>query len=218
MEREQEELKLRTAAMGGYQKKDVFAYISSLQAQQEQRENALTHELSQLREELARLEAKEEAWQEEKAQLEAAARAAQEQIHAQATRLQEMWKEQQTLQETLAQAKKEREAAYTAAAEAQAELIAFRERREEEAPFPQPPASAAQAEPLRLYALEELLQEVRSYRMIAAALRENGRNLVESLSRQLDYADRSIAALDSASGENRRAQEEKQSQSGAKGV
>ena len=187
-----EEKKIRKSLVGGFRKKDVVRYVETITAEKEQNEQ-------ELRERISRLENQKEE-QSAVAMDEMVAEAVESNRRLTA-RLEELTAAIAEKDRALTEAKEnirklEEERAYACAtvASTQAELIRTRELAEKNAAVVTTAADGKK----EVYSVDELLQEIRSYRMIASALRENSRKLTDSLSRQLDFADKYIDSLSAA--------------------
>lgn len=189
-----EDRKIRKSLVGGFRKKDVVQYVEAITAEKEQNEQ-------ELRDRIVRLESEKEERAE--STMDEMVADALEQNRILTARIDELiaelkQKESQLAEATVNNRKLEEEKAYAFAtvASTQAELIRTRELAEKNAAV----VSTADDGSKEVYSVDELLQEIRSYRMIAAALRENSRKLTDSLSRQLDFADKYIDSLSTVDG------------------
>ncbi len=181
--------KIRKNLVGGFRKKDVVRYVESITAEKEQTEQELRGQIARL--ESQREEKAEAGMDTLVAETLAENRELTEKIVGLEERLQEKEQALEEAAEKIRKLEEEKAYAFTTVASTQAELIRTRELVEKNA------AVVAETEDgsKEVYCIDELLQEIRSYRMIAAALRENSRKLNDSLSRQLDFADKYIDSL-----------------------
>jgi len=185
------EMKIRKNVFGGFRKKDVVRYVESLLAEKEQSEQELLNRIGAL---------EQQKTEQADTVMDAMVADALEQNKALSARVTELSRQlsekesflaEQT--ESIRRLKEEKELAFSTVAATQAELIHTKELAEKHAAA----VLTVNETEKQVYSVDELLQEIRSYRMIAAALRENTRKLSESLSKQMDFADRYIDGLSS---------------------
>lgn len=188
------EMKMRKNLFGGFKKKDVVRYVESINEEKE-----LT--IQELRQRIAELEEDKEIKAE--GMMDALVADAVEQnkvLSAKVTELVRKLDEANTAideaKDTIRKLEGEKEYAFSTVASTQAELIRVKKLAEESAAV----VAMQKNGTGNIYSIDELLQEIRSYRMIAAALRENSRRLTESLSKQLDFADTCIDSLTKVKG------------------
>ena len=183
------DIKLRKTLFGGFRKKDVLNYVEQLNSDSEERISELKAKLVSSQtatQPAAQSEAHKQAEQikEQNAALEASV----------AELKSEIGKMQAQLDEANAAIKKlesEKEYAFSTVASTQAELIRTKEIARQNAVIVVEQSDGSRD----VLSLDELLQEIRSYRMVASALRENSRRLTESLNKQMDFADNCIESL-----------------------
>ena len=185
----QKEMKIHKSLLGGFRKKDVVRYVETLNTEKEQTERELRDRISQLEREQEEIKP---------TPMDALVVDAIEQNKTLSARVTELLRQLEERDGQLAEANEsirklqdEKEYAFSTVASTQAELIRTKELAEKNAAA----VLTVNDTDKQVYSLDELLQEIRSYRMIAAALRENTRKLSDSLSRQMDFADKYIDGL-----------------------
>lgn len=187
-----EEKKIRKSLVGGFRKKDVVRYVETITAEKEQNEQ-------ELRERISRLENQKEeqsavAMDEMVAEAVESNRLLTARLEELTAAIAEKDRALTEARENIRKLEEEKAYAFATVASTQAELIRTRELAEKNAAVVTTAADGKK----EVYSVDELLQEIRSYRMIASALRENSRKLTDSLSRQLDFADKYIDSLSAA--------------------
>lgn len=180
------DIKMRKSMLGGFKRKDVVNYVEAVNAQ-----NDLT--VQELKRRISELEDDREIRAE--GMMDALVADAVEQNKVLSSKVTELSRRLEeanatidAYRDTVRKLENEKEYAFSTVASTQAELIRIKKLTEEN-------AAVAMKKDGEIYGTDELLQEIRSYRMIASALRENSRKLMESLSKQLDFADTCIASL-----------------------
>ena len=188
------EFKMRRSLFGGFRKKDVVRYVENIVSDKNTEIDELKFRVSELEEEK---EIKAEGM------MDALVADAVEQnkvLSAKVTELVRKLDEANSAideaKDTIRKLESEKEYAFSTVASTQAELIRVKQLAEENAAV-----VAMQKNGIAdIYSVDELLQEIRSYRMIASALRENSRKLTDSLSKQLDFADTCIDSIANVKG------------------
>ena len=188
--------KMRKNLFGGFKKKDVVRYVESITEEKDTQIEELKLRIAELEKEIAEL--KEDKEIKAEGMMDALVADAVEQnkvLSATVTdlshKLNRANDEIDALTEQNRKLESEKEFAFNTVASTQAELMHTKELIENNKAV-----VAMQNDGTRdIYSIDELLQEVRSYRMIASALRENSRKLTDSLSKQLDFADTCIDSL-----------------------
>lgn len=191
-----QKMKMRKNLIGGFKKKDVVRYVENITEEKDTQIEELKLRISELEAEL--LKAREEKDIKAESMMDALVADAVEQnkvLSATVTdlshKLNRANEEIDSLNEQNRKLENEKELAFNTVASTQAELMHTKELIENNKAV-----VAMQNDGTRdVYSIDELLQEVRSYRMIASALRENSRKLTDSLSKQLDFADTCIDSL-----------------------
>lgn len=189
--KKQKEMKIRKSLFGGFRKKDVVRYVETLNAEREQTEQTLRDRIETLEsEQTVKSETVMDA-------MVADAIEQNKNLSARVTELTRLLGERENqlaeANDSIRKLQGEKEMAFSTVASTQAELIRTKELAEKNAAA----VVTVNDTDRQVLSLDELLQEIRSYRMIAAALRENSRKLSDSLTKQMDLADTYIDGLSS---------------------
>ncbi len=189
--KKQKEMKTRKSLFGGFRKKDVVRYVETLNAEREQTEQTLRDRIETLEsEQTVKSETVMDA-------MVADAIEQNKNLSARVTELTRLLGERENqlaeANDSIRKLQGEKEMAFSTVASTQAELIRTKELAEKNAAA----VVTVNDTDRQVLSLDELLQEIRSYRMIAAALRENSRKLSDSLTKQMDLADTYIDGLSS---------------------
>ena len=181
-------IKLRKSFLGGFRKKDVMRYVEQLNSENEE----LISQLQMQVDGRSAVSVSDTAENEQKMKI---FEKRNEELALSVAELTEKLKTaQEQLEESKTEIKKlesEKEYAFSTVASTQAELIRTKEIARQNAVIVVEQTDGSRD----VLSLDELLQELRSYRIVASTLRENCRKLSDSLNKQMDFADSCIESL-----------------------